>query len=341
MKSPADSPARGDSKYHPIRPEDEEDEHDVMTGGSVDLHLPQLGRTSGGYGQVGLTEDHDNDIDDDEQYRHHHTGDDDSFDSPQDHSKNSGGIFRDPTTSSAASSAQNSRESTPNNASPINPNIHHSGGMSGLRSRSASWEDMAAAALFEGDDSDDDNDMDADVMVMQRYSNVRNRIPIVPAEFSHRPIHKRLWQGLMELRTAARQRRAARLLNLGQHPRDQYRHCILTWCCDATDRGIAVVAIGVVLWILIGSTHTMFQGYWFLGMVLFVIRVSARRIYESVVNKRRSRVMRNNNMTMSSMAVASSPATSNTGGSGGGGTEMSILASTPPPSSRMAHISAV
>ena len=151
-----------------------------------------------------------------------------------------------------------------------------------MHNRSRSWEmdDEGGGHLF-----DDEDDEEEDAQVIRRYA-YRNRIPIVPAEFSHQPFPRRLWQSFVELRTSARQRRAARLLNNSQYT--QTTHCILTWCCDATDRGIALVAILILLWLVIGWVNNgVFRGYWLLGMILFAIRVSARTTYESLMTRKR------------------------------------------------------
>ncbi|KAL7579506.1 hypothetical protein ACA910_007883 [Epithemia clementina (nom. ined.)] len=144
------------------------------------------------------------------------------------------------------------------------------------RSRSNSWEMETGGNLF------DDEDEEEDAQVVRRYA-YRNRIPIVPAEFSHQPLPRRLWQSFVELRTAARQRRAARLLNNSQYTATS--HCILTWCCDATDRGIALVAILILLWLIVGWTYHVSRGYWLLGVMLFAIRVTARTTYESLTTR--------------------------------------------------------
>jgi hypothetical protein len=89
------------------------------------------------------------------------------------------------------------------------------------------------------------------------------------------------WQSL---RQAARQRRAARLLTMpSESIRYQFRACFISWCCDATDMGIAFTASCVGLWLLFGvlrrpntSTH-----YWIIGTTLFLTRISARRLYDA------------------------------------------------------------
>lgn len=199
------------------------------------------------------------------------------------------------------------------------------------RSRSSSWEDpMGEESMF--DDEDDE-----DVTVVRRY--VRNRIPTVPVEFSHQPLPKRLWQSFVDLRTAARQRRAARLLNETVPPA---WHCILTWCCDATDRGIALVAVLMLLWLIAGWTNTIkFQGYWGLGILFFTIRVSARRLYETFCTANASAASSFMMVDSSGRKVATPPGAAGksmrsaaTSNKGSGSVAMSNLSSVTPSSSK-------
>ena len=162
------------------------------------------------------------------------------------------------------------------------------------RSRNNSW-DLEGGDLFEDDEEED-------AQVVRRYA-YRNRIPIVPAEFSHQPLPRRLWQSFVELRTAARQRRAARLLNNSQYTPTS--HCILTWCCDATDRGIALVAILILVWLVVGWTTNVFTGYWLLGMILFTIRVSARTTYETIMARKRGRSSSGGGVTLRGSHITS------------------------------------
>jgi hypothetical protein len=97
-----------------------------------------------------------------------------------------------------------------------------------------------------GDDDDewDDDDDDDDLGTVRRYHLDfeqhfnRDNLPI-PAEFRHESLPHRLWRLFLELRTSARQQRAARLLTMPSESFQYKLHtCLLTWCCDATDRGI-------------------------------------------------------------------------------------------------------
>jgi hypothetical protein len=157
-------------------------------------------------------------------------------------------------------------------------------GLSASHSSSVEWEDY-------DDDDDDFDDDDADAVV-RRYHHVVavSKVPSLPAEFSHqRSFPKRIWQSFLELRAAARQRRAARLLTLPSESAWSYdvlQAWFMTWCCDATDRGIALVAILLFLWLVVGMTvGNMSSTYWWMGILLFTLRISARRSYEMCIRK--------------------------------------------------------
>lgn len=122
------------------------------------------------------------------------------------------------------------------------------------------------------------------------HNNNNNPFQVVrdvplPAEFDDSSIQQRCrrwwylaqthWNGM---RYSARQRRAARLLSLPSETHRVYV-CILTVCCDATDIGIAVAAVSVILWIVLGGIARMGPTYWWLGLTLFMLRISARRCY--------------------------------------------------------------
>ena len=81
-----------------------------------------------------------------------------------------------------------------------------------------------------------------------------------------------------DLRQAARQRRAARLLSM---PSESMRHrCqagLVSWCCDATDAGIALTAAWLTLWGVGGWMTGLGITYWLAGVLLLVVRVTARR----------------------------------------------------------------
>lgn len=176
----------------------------------------------------------------------------------------------------------------------------------GLLSRQGS-RGASSAASSVADDWDDDNDDDDEVNIRRYHldytigrgfqspaagrSSPRGNgtDPSFPpsSEPGHRLCDRirytlqQIGQHWQSLRHAARQRRAARLLMMpSESLRYKFRACVISWCCDATDMGIALTASCVAAWIFIGlvSQHTML--YWILGLVLFVIRISARRAYE-------------------------------------------------------------
>jgi hypothetical protein len=173
----------------------------------------------------------------------------------------------------------------------------------GLLSRQGSRGASSAASADDWDDNDDDDDE----MNIRRYhldytigrgfqsppgrASPRNGTtdPSVPTDPGNR-----LWDRLryklqqllfhwQSLRQAARQRRAARLLMMpSESLRHKLRACVISWCCDATDMGIALTASCVAVWIFIGlvSRRNVTIRYWIGGLTLFVIRISARRGYE-------------------------------------------------------------
>lgn len=103
----------------------------------------------------------------------------------------------------------------------------------------------------------------------------------------------RLWRSFMQLRKNARQRRAARLLTMPSESFHYRLHaCLLSWCCDATDRGIMLVAGLVAAWLVLGWLLSIRSPtYWWSGIGLFIIRVTARRAFEGITgcnNKARS-----------------------------------------------------
>ncbi|GKY93379.1 hypothetical protein MPSEU_000305500 [Mayamaea pseudoterrestris] len=136
----------------------------------------------------------------------------------------------------------------------------------------------------------DDDDWDAeDEASLRRYNlDFKTEMPadFRPAEFESMP--RRLYMHFMNLRTAARQRQAARLLNM---PSEAFLYRYYGYCmtlCDATDRGIMLVAVCLALWLFIGlmARNHVTSFYWMTGIAAFVVRVSARRCYEHVQGKR-------------------------------------------------------
>jgi hypothetical protein len=178
-----------------------------------------------------------------------------------------GGVFRkSPWT---ASTTENSELADSGGTdSKKNPALH----LMLTRSRSSDSE-----KAFDSDWEDDD---EAGIRRYHFDFEARTGIPL-PAEFSHESLPKRMWHSFLELRTAARQRRAARLLNMPSESWMYKTHaCLLTSCCDATDLGILLAAIWLALWMVIGLGAGMGSSWWLIGIFLFFLRVSARRIFE-------------------------------------------------------------
>jgi len=164
------------------------------------------------------------------------------------------------------------------------------------------------------DDLQDDDDM------IRRYHHViHTRVPTLPAEFAGKEsrgnatgIGVQLWAALGELRQGARQRRAARLLN----PNSRHDFC-QTWFCDATDRGIALAAALTAAWLLVGILTHARAFYWWLGFLLFIVRVSARTSYEAFTEHKRKRKHRASTAPMAS--TGSSNVMELAGGNNGSG----------------------
>jgi hypothetical protein len=133
---------------------------------------------------------------------------------------------------------------------------------------------------LDADEWEDDDDVGAVRRYHLDFEHARDNLP-VPAEFSHESLPKRLWRSFLVLRASARQRRAARLLTMPSESFHYKSHaCLLTWCCDATDRGILLVVGLVAAWLLVGWAGSMSSGWWWMGLLLFVTRVTARRLLE-------------------------------------------------------------
>jgi hypothetical protein len=104
---------------------------------------------------------------------------------------------------------------------------------------------------------------------------------------------KYLWFSFQSLRQQARQRRAQRLLQQSERNYRQTLYlCVMTYC-DATDRGILLVASIVMFWSLliwkIQSHKTVLAAT---GITLFFIRVGARPCWEWYTVRRRERRQR-------------------------------------------------
>ena len=227
--------------------------------------------------------------------------------------------YSDPTSTKGEtildSSSSNSSNSSNNNNNQNNNSNSLSSSLHVMLSRSKSHESSSDNNDPEFSDWDYDDDDDEDGI--RRYhletannnnnnnnntsnnsnNNIHRNIPL-PAEFSYKSSSwpRRLWQAFLELRTAARQRRAARLLTMPLSTpttqslcitRYQAVACLLTSCCDATDLGIVLVAVWLSLWLLIGVAAGMGTMWWLVGFTLFVVRISARRVLEFCQRRKR------------------------------------------------------
>jgi hypothetical protein len=160
----------------------------------------------------------------------------------------------------------------------------------------------------EWDDDDSEWDDDDDV---RRYhldfEQLHNNLPLPgSAEFRHESLLSpdRLYHRFLELRTSARQRRAARLLTMPSESFHYKLHaCLLTWCCDATDRGILLVVGLMTTWLLVGWAGSMSGTWWWAGVFLFVMRVTARRSFESLLDANRKRASRRQRINTSEAAA--------------------------------------
>jgi hypothetical protein len=168
-------------------------------------------------------------------------------------------------------------------------------------------------------ESDDDSewDDDDDVDGVQRYHldfEHRETISIPGAgggAFRHESLPKRTWRTFLELRVQARQRRAARLLTMPSESFPYKLHaCLLTWCCDATDRGILTVVGLLTAWLLVGWAGNMSAGWWGVGLFLFAMRVTARRLLESCLDANRKRMRRRQRLHTSEAAALESESAS-------------------------------
>jgi hypothetical protein len=143
---------------------------------------------------------------------------------------------------------------------------------------------------------DDDEDIEPGLRRYNQYYLEYAKpadIPM-PAEFTSpnnisdlvRSIANKLWAHFIELRTNARQRRAARLLTMPSESwRYQLHACLLTWFCDATDAGILLLVSCLMLWILLGIILDVSSKWWTWGILLFIIRITARRMYEILFHR--------------------------------------------------------
>ena len=105
-----------------------------------------------------------------------------------------------------------------------------------------------------------------------------DQMMLLPSLRHYWSIGRQRWR---ELRQAARQRRAVRLLTMpSESVRYQCQACLISWCCDATDVGIFLTAAWLAVWLIMGCWTHRGTAYWLAGLLLFVLRVTARRCYE-------------------------------------------------------------
>jgi hypothetical protein len=138
-------------------------------------------------------------------------------------------------------------------------------------------------------DDDDLSDGD-DEAGLRRYSHFA-RVGAMPAEFdSGRHLNASAWKRmtsyLLELRMAARQRRAHRLLSMsGTHmdsPAQQCRLCFMMYCWDATDRSILLLIMSVFAWMVLGFVLRPGKKWWYWGLAVLFIRLAARPLLEAL-----------------------------------------------------------
>jgi hypothetical protein len=139
------------------------------------------------------------------------------------------------------------------------------------------------------DDDDDLSDGD-DEAGLRRYNHFA-RAGAMPAEFeSGRHLNESTWKRmtsyLLELRMAARQRRAHRLLSMsGTHmdsPAQQCRLCFMTYCWDATDRSILLLIVAVFAWMVLGFVLRPGKKWWYWGLAVLFVRLAARPLVEAL-----------------------------------------------------------
>jgi hypothetical protein len=136
---------------------------------------------------------------------------------------------------------------------------------------------------------DDDDDFDQDMIGMRRYNLDFTKDTAATSTLQEASLPRRVFASIQQLRTAARQRQAARLLNM---PSRKYA-CLYAWharfmtyCCDATDAGIAVATSLTAVWILVGAMFQLPPAWWLTGTAVLIVRVSARRLVEYVSGRR-------------------------------------------------------
>jgi hypothetical protein len=163
------------------------------------------------------------------------------------------------------------------------------------------------------EDFDDDLSDDDDEAGLRRYHFTQANT--LPAEFDNASTWKRITTYLLEVRMAARQRRAHRLLSMsGTHmdsPAQRCRLCFMTHCWDATDRGILLLIVSVFAWLVVGFVLHLGERWWYAGLLLLLVRIMARPTYESLFVRRQP-------FALSTPAVSSARASSSSSAAAGG-----------------------
>ena len=141
----------------------------------------------------------------------------------------------------------------------------------------------SASILFGSEDSDDDDEYEEQ---LKRYSLDFRQSSSTSSTTSK---NNSLWCKIQQARQKARQRRAEYLLQ--QSERQTWRQSVYLFLvmtlCDATDTGIALVAIGllawfIMLWKLPSNRSLIFWG----GLVVWSIRLGARPVRDCFIQRR-------------------------------------------------------
>jgi hypothetical protein len=224
------------------------------------------------------------------------------------------------TGSTAGSTTSSRRGSGGNIVSSTSPSSLNSASSKLQVMLSRSYSNDRSQSHHSGGESSDDNsdewdDDDDDVGAVRRYhldfeqhnrDNHNLPLPGSAGDFSHESWYSplRVWRSFLELRITARQRRAARLLTMPSESFPYKLHaCLLTTCCDATDRGILTVVGLMTAWLFLGWAGSMSAAWWWAGILLFVMRVTARRLLESCLDANRKRMRRRQRLHTSEAAA--------------------------------------
>lgn len=166
---------------------------------------------------------------------------------------------------------------------PNNTNRHHP-------SISSNWYSPA----FDFDDDDDDEELEAE---LRRYhlnfsstTTARGNTTVLTHSGNNSPtaassrfsLAKYVWYSFQSVRQQARQRRAQLLLQQTERNWQQSLWICMMTNCDATDRGILLVATLIVVWaLLVWRIHDPTIRRWIVlgGIVAFVVRVGTRPLF--------------------------------------------------------------